>query len=70
MRVERAKCQGHAMCVEHAPDLVELDELGFNTLDGEIDVPEDQRNAAIQAARSCPERAITIIEATPAREGE
>jgi ferredoxin len=57
-------CRGHGRCYTVAPDLLEDDDdEGFVTVRGQIiDVPDDQEDAARNAAGSCPERAITLIE--------
>jgi ferredoxin len=39
-----------------------LDDLGYNSLEGEVQVPEGMEQAARWGADACPENAITIIE--------
>jgi len=51
------------MCAAHAPGIFELDDLGFNRLDGELDVADQDVAAVMNAVKSCPERAIVLIEA-------
>ncbi|KAA9163670.1 ferredoxin [Amycolatopsis acidicola] len=59
VRVDTAKCSGHARCAAAAPDLFELDEDGYALpLDGEV--PAGQEEDAREGAMSCPEQAITI----------
>jgi ferredoxin len=57
-------CRGHGRCYTLAPDLLEDDDdEGYVTARGQvIDVPADQVDAARNAAGSCPERAITLLE--------
>ena len=64
LQVSAELCRGHGRCYTVAPDLLEDDEdEGFVTIRGQIiDVPEDQADFARNAAGSCPERAITLIE--------
>jgi ferredoxin len=64
LQVSAELCRGHGRCYTVAPDLLEDDEdEGFVTARGQIvDVPEDQVDAARNAAGSCPERAITLLE--------
>jgi ferredoxin len=62
IHVNRAACEGHAMCNVTAPDVFQLDELGYNALDGEMEVSEDLSEQARRGAAACPERAITVIE--------
>jgi ferredoxin len=57
-------CRGHGRCYSLAEDLLEDDDEGFVTARGQIiDVPDDQAEDARNAAASCPEGAITVIEA-------
>lgn len=56
-------CRGHGRCYDLAEDLLEDDDEGFVTARGQtIDVPPDQVADARNAAGSCPEGAITILE--------
>ena len=58
-------CRGHGRCYTVAPDLLEDDDdEGFVTVrDQVIDVPFDQVDDARNAAGSCPELAIRLLEA-------
>ncbi len=58
--VDQGKCCGHARCNDKAPDLFELDDLGY-AVAGETEVPEGKEDAALAGARACPERAITVV---------
>jgi ferredoxin len=57
-------CRGHGRCYTVAPDLLEDDDdEGFVTIrDQVIDVPDDQVDAARDAAGSCPERALLLLD--------
>jgi len=56
-------CRGHGRCYTLAEDLLEDDDEGFVSVRGQIiDVPDDQVDDARNAAGSCPERAITVLE--------
>lgn len=56
-------CRGHGRCYYLAEDLLEDDDEGFVTARGQtIDVPAEHVGDARNAAGSCPEGAITIIE--------
>ena len=57
--VDQAKCCGHARCADRAPDLFELDDLGYIAI-SELEVPEGREDQARAGARACPERAITV----------
>ena len=56
-------CRGHGRCYTLAEDLLEDDDEGFVTARGQIiDVPDDQVDDARNAAASCPEGAILLLE--------
>lgn len=56
-------CRGHGRCYYLAEDLLEDDDEGFVTARGQtVDVPADQADDARNAAGSCPEGAITLLE--------
>lgn len=56
-------CRGHGRCYTLAPGLLEDDDEGYVTVRGqEIIVPIDQVDDARNAAGSCPERAIALLE--------
>ena len=62
VRVDSEKCQGHNRCYALAPDVFDVDDLGFAfvTIDG--DVPAELEDASRAAVANCPEYAITITE--------
>ena len=60
VQVDAARCQGHTLCAMIAPDSFELDEIDGHSSAVSPDVPADQEEKVREAARSCPERAITI----------
>jgi ferredoxin len=63
LTVSAELCRGHGRCYSLAEDLLEDDDDGFVTVRGLIiDVPDDQVEDARNAAGSCPEGAITLIE--------
>ena len=56
-------CSGHGRCYSLAEALLDYDDEGYVTARGQvIDVPADQADYARNAAASCPERAIAILE--------
>jgi ferredoxin len=64
LSIDGALCRGHGRCYSLAEDLLADDDEGFVTARGQIiDVPPDQVDDARNAAGSCPEHAITLIEA-------
>ena len=63
LRVDGDVCTGHGRCYTVAPDLLTYDDEGFVSIrDESIAVAADQIKAAEDAAASCPEEAITLIE--------
>jgi ferredoxin len=61
IRVVPGKCQGHARCAAMAPDIFELDDDGY-IMPGDIVVAEKDAERAWRGAKSCPERALEIVE--------
>ena len=61
VRVDRARCQGHARCWAEAGTVYLLDPDGYSAVD-EVTVPPALEEAARRGAGACPERAITITE--------
>jgi ferredoxin len=69
--VDRTKCEGHAVCFAQAPGVYQLDELGYNAIDGVVEMDERFRAEAELGARACPERAITVLaDGDPGGAGE
>ncbi|MEU0542941.1 ferredoxin [Nocardia sp. NPDC005978] len=62
VQVDSERCQGHTLCALSAPAAFELSEIdGHSSPVYDGDVPGDQEEPVREAARSCPERAITLI---------
>ena len=59
VRVERSKCEGHALCNGQAPELFTLDDDGYSNVDLKV-VPAGTEDAARRGALACPERAISV----------
>ena len=57
--VDHSLCEGHAKCMEQAPDVFDVrdDDLSHVLMD---DFPEEQRAKVERAARICPRAAITL----------
>lgn len=62
IHVDTDRCSGHARCRAAAPDVYELDELGYNVTPVK-EVVSELEEAARRGADACPERAIAIEEA-------
>jgi ferredoxin len=59
LTIDTAKCSGHARCYAVAPDVFDIDDLGYAVpVDREVTEPLDEDIAAGIAA--CPERAISV----------
>lgn len=62
LSIDAELCQGHLRCMDLAPQLFDADEFGHGVvLNGGRVLPEQER-AALDAYRSCPERAISVDE--------
>ncbi|MBV9417550.1 MAG: ferredoxin [Solirubrobacterales bacterium] len=60
-----AACQGHGRCYTLAPQLLSSDDEGYVTISGgdPIEVPAELRELAEDVVGSCPENAISLIDA-------
>ena len=66
VRVDGEKCQGHNRCFSLAPELFELDDLGYSHERNDGTVPPGLEEKARLAVANCPERAISIEDEGPA----
>ena len=62
VHVDVEKCQGHNRCYAIAPDLFDVDDMGYATELNDGAVPAGAEEKARMAAANCPEFAITITE--------
>ena len=58
--VDSDKCQGHNRCYALAPDVFDVDDLGFAFVKIDGDLPPELEDGARAGAANCPEYAITI----------
>lgn len=58
--LDSTKCSGYGACADTCPSVFEIDEFGFGTLIGDGTVPAGDEGSAKEAARACPEHAITV----------
>ncbi|MFW3385147.1 UNVERIFIED_CONTAM: ferredoxin [Kocuria sp. CPCC 205274] len=56
--LDRPRCEGHGLCEEAAPQLMHLDDEGELILD--VEVVDDELDAAKAAVRVCPVAALRI----------
>ncbi|MCX2711984.1 ferredoxin [Mycolicibacterium sp. J2] len=61
VRLERAKCAGHAQCYAVDPDLFPIDDDGYSILEPHAVDPADEQVIRAGVA-SCPELALIIEE--------
>ena len=64
VHIDEIKCSGHGRCAKYAPNVFKLsDDDGYNADRGRtIDVPAGEEANAQLGIKSCPERALTIVE--------
>jgi ferredoxin len=60
--VKRDQCTGHGRCVIYGEDVYTLDDLGYNAVDGVIEVRAGLEDQARAGALACPEQAIEVLE--------
>ena len=60
VRVDQDNCRGHARCNATAPDIYELNDLGYCAIT-EVTVPAGLEDLAARGAEACPERVITVV---------
>ena len=61
IRVDPAKCQGHARCFALVPELFEVDDYGLSSVKDDGAVPTELEERARLAIENCPEFAIEEI---------
>ena len=61
IRVRPDLCCGAGLCAMTAPNVFQLDEHGYNKMDGR-DVPPGHEDEARIGASACPETAISFID--------
>jgi ferredoxin len=63
--VDPDRCEGHARCVELAPEVFALDNDGYSQVI--LEHPDESLRPKVEAAvRLCPRQAILLIEDQPA----
>jgi ferredoxin len=58
--LDTTACQGYGLCQATAPDLVDLDDLGYADLIGDGVVPASEHDHAHDAVTACPARALRV----------
>lgn len=62
VRIKADMCQGHGMCALAAPELFRLSDEDGHAFILDENVAPDMRYSVAQAAASCPEGAIEVLE--------
>ena len=57
VEVDRDRCEGNAVCVGIAPDLIDLDDEDYAVMKKDP-VPADEEDLAAQAIAECPRAAL------------
>lgn len=60
VHVDAEKCQGHNRCYALAPELFDVDDLGYASALNDGEVPPGLEEKARLAVANCPEYAISI----------
>lgn len=61
IKLDRTLCDGFGICAKHAPQYFSLDDWGYACLEGNGEVPEQDRDAVMRALLDCPVHAIIEI---------
>lgn len=63
VRIDLELCTGHGRCAHYGPEVYRLDDDGYNADRGTtFEVPAGLEAQAKLGMKSCPERAITLVE--------
>src|SRR5262249_14363408 len=58
--VDKSRCVGNQMCMQHAPGVFEPDAEGRSTV---VDVSKASEEAIVEAGLDCPTAAISVVDA-------
>lgn len=61
VRLDRARCAGHARCYAVSAELFPIDEGGYSILEEHVVRPEDEQTVRA-GVDACPEIALVILE--------
>lgn len=61
VRVDNARCMGHALCHATDPELFPIDDAGYSNLVARVVRNEDEEITR-KAVAACPERALILDE--------
>lgn len=60
LHVDEPTCQAYGLCAEEAPNLIDLDDMGYSQIKGDGTVPADEVAAAEEAVAACPVHAMRL----------
>ena len=63
VKLDRTVCDGFGTCAVHAPQKFSLDEWGYPSLVGGVDVAPEERDGVMRALLDCPAHAILLLDA-------
>lgn len=66
LRVDPIACEGHGLCAELLPELIQLDDWGYPIVDGRP-VPQKLLEHARRAVDACPTLALALTAHAAAR---
>jgi ferredoxin len=66
LRVDPIACEGHGLCAELLPELIQLDDWGYPIVDGRP-VPQKLLAHARRAVDACPTLALALTAHAAAR---
>lgn len=61
LHVDWLACDGHGLCGELLPEVIDMDEWGFPIFDKRADVPKELVPHAREAVRRCPAMALKLV---------
>ncbi|HEY2509020.1 MAG TPA: ferredoxin [Streptosporangiaceae bacterium] len=59
LKLDPIACDGHGLCADLLPEMIELDEWGYPIVEGE-QVPRGLHGHARRAVRACPTLALRL----------
>jgi ferredoxin len=62
VQIDRPVCQAYGNCADEAPDVFQLDDLGYVELVAGDEVSADREQVARAAVLSCPARALSVAD--------
>lgn len=65
LRIDPVICAGHGRCSALGPDVFVLNDDGYNDM-GDIEIPAGLEEQAWAGFEACPERAISMVDESPA----